>query len=49
MSPAFVQDLPVGKFHGIGSATSAKVNGLRIYTGMDMRNQTLEFMIRQSG
>ena len=37
MSPAFVQDLPVGKFHGIGSATSAKVNGLRIYTGMDMQ------------
>ena len=44
MGPAFVQDLPVGKFHGIGPATSAKMNGLRIYTGMDMRNQTLEFM-----
>src|ERR1700688_178447 len=34
MGPAFVQDLPVGKFHGIGPATSAKMNGLRIYTGM---------------
>jgi DNA polymerase IV len=44
MGPAFVQDLPVGKFHGIGPATSAKMNGLGIFTGLDMRNQTLEFM-----
>lgn len=44
MGPAFVQDLPVGKFHGIGPATSAKMNGLGIFTGMDMRNRTLEFM-----
>src|SRR6201985_26176 len=44
MGPAFVQDLPVGKFHGIGPATSAKMNGLGILTGMDVRNQTLEFM-----
>jgi DNA polymerase-4 len=44
MGPAFVQNLPVGKFHGIGPATSAKMNGLGIYTGVDMRNQTLEFM-----
>jgi DNA polymerase IV len=44
MGPSFVQDLAVGKFHGIGPATSAKMNGLGIFTGMDMRNQTLEFM-----
>jgi DNA polymerase IV len=42
--PAFVEALPVGKFHGIGPATSAKMNALGIYTGLDMRNQTLEFM-----
>jgi DNA polymerase IV len=36
--------LPVGKFHGIGPATSAKINALGLYTGLDMRNQTLEFM-----
>src|SRR5215468_10584979 len=35
---------PVGKFHGIGPATSAKMNALGIFTGLDMRNQTLEFM-----
>jgi DNA polymerase IV len=44
MGPAFVEDLAVGKFHGIGPATSAKMNGLGIFTGLDMRNQTLEFM-----
>jgi DNA polymerase-4 len=42
--PAFVEALPVGKFHGIGPATSAKMNGLGIFTGLDMRNQTLAFM-----
>ncbi|QOZ36983.1 DNA polymerase IV [Bradyrhizobium sp. CCBAU 53421] len=45
----FVQDLPVGKFHGIGPATSAKMNGLGIFTGLDMRNQTLEFMTANFG
>ncbi len=44
MGAAFVEALPVGKFHGIGPATSAKMNGLGIFTGMDIRNQTLEFM-----
>jgi len=44
MGPAFVEALPVGKFHGIGPATSAKMNGLGIFTGKDMRSQTLEFM-----
>ncbi|WGD52386.1 DNA polymerase IV [Bradyrhizobium sp. CB1650] len=44
MGAAFVESLPVGKFHGIGPATSAKMNGLGIFTGMDIRNQTLEFM-----
>ncbi|MEY9267595.1 DNA polymerase-4 [Bradyrhizobium elkanii] len=44
MGPAFVETLPVGKFHGIGPATSAKMNALGIFTGLDMRNQTLQFM-----
>jgi DNA polymerase-4 len=44
MGAAFVETLPVGKFHGIGPATSTKMNGLGIFTGLDMRKQTLEFM-----
>jgi DNA polymerase-4 len=44
MGPAFVEALPVGKFHGIGPATSAKMNSFGLHTGLDMRNQSLEFM-----
>jgi DNA polymerase-4 len=44
MGPAFVERLPVGKFHGIGPATSARMNALGLHTGLDMRNQSLEFM-----
>jgi DNA polymerase-4 len=43
MGSAFVEALPVDKFHGIGPATSAKMNSLGLHTGLDMRNQTLEF------
>jgi DNA polymerase-4 len=42
--PAFVEALPVGKFYGIGPATSAKMNSFGLHTGLDMRNQSLEFM-----
>jgi DNA polymerase-4 len=44
MGPAFVEALSVGKFHGIGPATSAKMNAFGMFTGMDMRNRTLDFM-----
>ena len=44
MGPTFVEALPVGKFHGIGPATSSKMNALGLYTGLDMRKQRLEFM-----
>jgi len=44
MGPSFVETLPVGKFHGIGPATGAKMNALGLFTGLDIRNQTLEFM-----
>jgi nucleotidyltransferase/DNA polymerase involved in DNA repair len=44
MGPKFVEALLVGKFHGIGPATSAKMNSLGLYTDLDMRNQSLDFM-----
>jgi DNA polymerase-4 len=49
MGPAFVEDLPVGRFHGIGPATSAKMNRLGLFTGKDLRNQTLAFMSANFG
>jgi DNA polymerase IV len=45
----FVEALPVGKFHGIGPATSAKFNALGIFTGLDIRNQTLAFLQQHFG
>src|SRR5215218_3748033 len=35
MGPAFVEKLPIGKFHGIGPATAAKFNALGMFTGLD--------------
>jgi DNA polymerase-4 len=49
MGSEFVQDLPVGKFHGIGPATTAKMNGFGIRTGADLRAQPLEFLVRHFG
>ena len=47
--PGFVEDLPVGRFHGIGPATSAKMNRLGIETGRDLRAQTLPFLQQHFG
>ncbi|BAM92033.1 DNA polymerase IV, devoid of proofreading, damage-inducible protein P [Bradyrhizobium oligotrophicum S58] len=49
MGAAFVEGLPVGKFHGIGPATTAKFNALGIHTGLDIRNQTLPFLQQHFG
>ncbi len=46
---AFVEDLPVSKFHGIGPATAAKMNAFGIYTGRDLRRQSQEFLARHFG
>jgi DNA polymerase-4 len=44
MGPAFVEALPVGKFHGVGPATTAKMNRLGIQTGLDLRAQSMPFL-----
>ena len=49
MGAEFVEDLPVGKFHGIGPATTAKMNGHGIHTGADLRAQSLDFLQRHFG
>jgi DNA polymerase-4 len=49
MGPSFVADLPVGKFHGIGPATAAKMNRLGLITGADLREQTLVSLQRHFG
>jgi DNA polymerase-4 len=49
MGPGFVEELPIGKFHGVGPATAAKMNRLGIHTGLDLRQQTREFLVGQFG
>jgi DNA polymerase-4 len=49
MGPAFVEDLPVGKFHGVGPVTAARMNALGIHTGMDLRRQSLAFLAEHFG
>ena len=49
MGPAFVENLPVGKFHGVGPATATKMNALGIHTGLDLRRQSLAFLSEHFG
>ncbi len=49
MGAAYVASLPVGKFHGIGPATAARMNGLGIRTGADLAALELAFLQRHFG
>jgi DNA polymerase IV len=46
---AFIEALPVKKFHGVGPVTAAKMNRLGIFTGADLRNQSLAFLQQHFG
>ncbi len=47
--PAFVETLAVGRFHGIGPVTRAKMERLGIRTGGDLKAQSLSFLEQQFG
>jgi DNA polymerase-4 len=47
--PAFVEALPVKKFHGVGPATAEKMHRLGIETGADLKDKTLEFLVERFG
>jgi DNA polymerase IV len=49
MGAAFVEALPVGKFHGVGPVTANKMNRLGIFTGADLRRQSLAFLQQHFG
>jgi len=49
MGPDFVAKLPVGKFHGIGEKTAEKMNRMGIFSGADLRAQTLPFLQERFG
>ena len=49
MGAAFVEALPVAKFHGIGPVTAAKMRRLGIETGADLRSKSLAFLEQHFG
>lgn len=49
MGPAFIESLTVGRFHGVGPVTEAKMNQLGIFTGLDLKAQTQAFLQEQFG
>jgi len=49
MGAAFVAALPIGKFHGVGPVTAAKMNRLGIFTGADLKRQSLAFLQQHFG
>jgi DNA polymerase-4 len=46
---AFVKNMAVGKFHGIGPVTAEKMNRLGIQTGADLRNKSVDFLSQHFG
>jgi DNA polymerase-4 len=49
VGPAFVESLPIGRFHGIGPVTRDKMEGLGVRDGGDFRAQTLPFLQQHFG
>jgi DNA polymerase-4 len=49
MGPAFVEELPIGRFHSVGSVTATKMNDLGIYIGADLRLKSLTFLQQHFG
>ncbi|WP_449040560.1 DNA polymerase IV [Paracoccus sp. (in: a-proteobacteria)] len=47
--PGYVLSLPVGRFHGVGPATAARMERHGIRTGADLHRQSLEFLTAQFG
>ncbi len=44
MGAAWVETLPVDRFHGVGPVTARKMKGLGIETGADLKAKPLEFL-----
>ncbi len=49
MGQAWVDTLPVSRFHGVGPVTAAKMTQLGIETGADLRGKTLAFLEQHFG
>ena len=46
---AFLEELPIRKFYGVGKVTTEKMYQLGIFTGLDLRNKGLVFLEKHFG
>ncbi|UUY01305.1 DNA polymerase IV [Sphingomonas sp. J315] len=49
MGAAWVEQLPVAKFHGVGPVTAAKMKRLGIETGADLKARSIAFLAQHFG
>lgn len=47
--PAFIQSLPIGRFHGVGRATETRMKAHGIHTGADLLAWSLERLVATFG
>src|SRR4051794_2234237 len=47
--PAFIETVPVKRFHGVGPVTAAKMASLGIETGADLKARSLDFLAAHFG
>lgn len=46
---AFLESLPIRKFYGVGKVTTEKMYQLGIFTGLDLKDKSLEFLEKHFG
>ena len=46
---AFLEDLPIRKFYGVGKVTTEKMYQLGIFTGLDLKRKPLDFLEKHFG
>ena len=49
MGSAWIETLPVSRFHGVGPVTAAKMERLGITTGADLRAKSMDFVVDHFG
>jgi DNA polymerase-4 len=46
---SFLEELPIRKFYGVGKVTAEKMYQLGIFTGLDLKNKSIEFLEKHFG
>jgi DNA polymerase-4 len=46
---SFLEELPIRKFYGVGKVTTEKMYQLGIFTGLDLKNKSEEFLEKHFG